>query len=153
MSAELETGHHQQHSFEALPPDTFPPLPTQDIKQQPASTASLTEAVFSSPQDEQIHYKYKSFPSSIRKRVRREQEYRCAYCGKSCAGHQQNEPPLTVHHVMPSSLGGSNERQNAVGLCGDECHPLFDKLIFEEGKTFFQVLMEEGRIYEPLSGK
>lgn len=94
------------------------------------------------------------FPEGIRRDVRHDQRNRCAYCGTLCRGQQFHEPRLEVHHNVPRSVGGANNRRNAVGLCGKHpdggcgCHAVFDQLYFDRQKTFTTIMMEEGRIYE-----
>lgn len=83
------------------------------------------------------------FPEGIKKDVRRDQAGRCADCGAYCNGHP-NSPIFSVHHVLPDSLGGSNERVNAIGLCSS-CHKKHDELAICEDKLFYEVLMEEDR--------
>lgn len=92
------------------------------------------------------------FSRKVRDQVKQQQKEKCAYCGRFCRGHEREEPELTVHHVIPKAMGGDNARTNAVGLCADTCHPLFDSLAFNEGRFFFEVLMEEGKEYLPLRG-
>lgn len=89
----------------------------------------------------------KDFDETIKKEVRRSQNYRCAYCGEYCRGHGYSEPILEVHHILPSSLGGKNTRENAIGLC-PSCHERHDKEAFCNGKLFFETLLEEGRYHE-----
>lgn len=79
----------------------------------------------------------RDFPIETRKQVKAEQEHRCALCGQ--AGH------LEIHHIQPKSMGGSNGRDNAVGLCAP-CHDLCDWLTIT-GKVPFQRIMEVGREY------
>jgi predicted restriction endonuclease len=151
MPAELETGYHQLHTFKAPAPDSLlSSLHTEDKHRDNAIIASSPEAAFSS--HDSPDYIYSSFSGSMRRRVKREQNNICAYCGTSCRGHDMNESILAIHHIVPGKLGGTNTRDNAVGLCADNCHPYFDRLAFEEGKTFIDVLMDEGIKYDPYFG-
>ncbi len=59
-----------------------------------------------------------SFPKEIRKQVRAEQNNQCADCGVKVK-------KLEVHHIVPESKGGSQTRDNAIGLC-HECHIIWD---------------------------
>lgn len=91
------------------------------------------------------------FPTKIKREVKADQQDRCGYCGEFCRGHGFSEPPLEIHHIIPASREGPCTRENAVGLCGcggNNCHQHFDTLYFKEGKTYFDVLMEEGRLYD-----
>lgn len=82
------------------------------------------------------------FSKETRRQVHRDQHERCAYCGEKCDGkHKQ----LTVHHIWPQAFGGSRRRENAVGLCKPGCHDRFDDIAFKQGKTFDEVMQEEGR--------
>lgn len=77
---------------------------------------------------------------SLRKQVIREQEGICVWCGQ--------EGCLTIHHIRPRSKGGRNVRENLVGLHRTPCHDLADKMIFEHGVTFPQMIqMREGVEY------
>ena len=70
-----------------------------------------------------------AFPSWIRKKVREEQDYTCAYC-------HQHDDHLEVHHVKPKSLGGRDTVDNSIGLCGPEvndCHEVVDRLALDYG--------------------
>jgi hypothetical protein len=88
-----------------------------------------------------------NFSESIKKDVRRSQNYRCAYCGEFCRGHGYKEPVLEIHHVLPLSLGGANTRENAIGLC-PSCHKRHNQEALCRGKLFFETLLSEGRFYE-----
>lgn len=77
---------------------------------------------------------------SLRREIREEQHHVCAYCASP--NHK-----LSVHHILPTSLGGPNTKENLVGLCRTPCHDVMDKKYFEEGKMFQEVLMEEGKEY------
>lgn len=84
-------------------------------------------------------HKEGEFPFTVRKQVRQEQKNRCAWCGEvGC---------LQVHHVIPRCMGGVGKRENAVALCRDKCHPVFDRLALEHHIFFTQVVMEEGKKY------
>lgn len=67
-------------------------------------------------------------PSSMRRRVMREENYTCAGCGLQ--GFEKRFPIqgygyytaiervyLSIDHIFPKSLGGSSERQNLRVLC------------------------------------
>lgn len=87
---------------------------------------------------------YQAFPVSVKRQVKQEQQYRCLICNGLCRGHGYSEPPLETHHIIPQSRGGACTRENACGLC-PACHQEHDTLYFKEGKTVFEVLLEEGR--------
>ena len=95
---------------------------------------------------------YIKFPIAVRKQVREEQNYACAYCGISgCT--------IEIHHMVPIAQGrelGWSEgqiisRENAVGLCGEEgndCHEKFD--VLARDRIYFDDMMNfEGRSYPP----
>lgn len=94
----------------------------------------------------------REFPEEIKKDVKVSQDWRCGYCNGPCRGHGYSEPRLEVHHIVPQSVGGPPTRENAVGLCGHggdcNCHESFDQLYFKTGKTFVDVMLEEGRIFD-----
>jgi hypothetical protein len=46
------------------------------------------------------------------------------------------EGHLQIHHIIPRVMFGSNERNNAVGLCGDGCHRYADAMILYNGIPF-----------------
>ena len=90
-----------------------------------------------------MRHKEKSFPSWLRREVRREQDYLCALCGTSCKGHiNEFEPVLEVHHKIPVFLGGPHLKENAVGLC-PICHVACDHLTLDKDIPFEEIL-EEG---------
>jgi Restriction endonuclease len=64
-----------------------------------------------------------AFSKELKEQVRKEQEGRCDWCGKKVK-------KLQIHHIIPQSMGGSDTRENAVGLCED-CHRHWDKLSFQ----------------------
>ena len=64
-----------------------------------------------------------AFSEELKKQVRKEQGGRCDWCGKKVK-------KLQIHHIIPQSMGGSDTRENAVGLCED-CHRYWDKLSFQ----------------------
>ena len=68
-----------------------------------------------------------AFPKELKKRVREEQKGVCADCG-------EKPKKLEIHHIIPQSMGGSDTRDNAVGLCPD-CHDKWDELA-KQGKFF-----------------
>ena len=53
---------------------------------------------------------------SIRRLVLERDGYRCMTCGDSCRSEEAD-----IHHLMPRSLGGSDEPSNLITLC-DGCH-------------------------------
>lgn len=67
-----------------------------------------------------------AFPLEIKKQVRKEQRNICAMCGRKVK-------KLQIHHRIPQSLGGSDTRENAIGLCSD-CHKIADELALRLGK-------------------
>ena len=62
---------------------------------------------------------FTAFPKWIRFLVREEQDGCCADCGMKCE-------KLEVHHIVPESKGGSQTRDNAIGLC-HSCHQDWDR--------------------------
>jgi len=82
---------------------------------------------------------FPKFPDWIRKQVREEQEYTCAYCG-------QRDHHLEVHHIKPKSLGGQDTINNSIGLCGpsvNDCHELWDSLALQDHVIYPGVPMDE----------
>ncbi len=73
----------------------------------------------------------RDFPVELKWQVRKEQQFRCALCGKECQGHTRRTK-LEIHHKQPNSLGGPGERENAVGL-DRYCHQYVDTLTLEYG--------------------
>lgn len=69
-----------------------------------------------------------AFSRELKDQVRKEQNNICAGCGRKVK-------KLTIHHIVPQTMGGSDTRNNAVGLCRD-CHDYYDELAFKEGKFF-----------------
>lgn len=60
-----------------------------------------------------------AFSNELKMKVRREQKGVCADCG-------EKPSKLTIHHIIPQSMGGPDTRDNAVGLCR-ECHDFWDE--------------------------
>jgi len=69
-----------------------------------------------------------AFPRELKERVRREQGGVCAWCG-------QKTKKLTIHHIIPQAMGGSDIIENAIGLCRN-CHNYWDRLAFEKHKFY-----------------
>lgn len=62
------------------------------------------------------------FSKKVRREVKEESGNRCAICGaEGC----------TIHHIVPWSMGGSNEKHNALCACPD-CHKELDQLALKE---------------------
>ena len=61
-----------------------------------------------------------AFSIRLKKEIREKQGGVCASCG-------QKVKKLQIHHIIPQSMGGSDTRDNAVGLCPD-CHDKWDEL-------------------------
>ncbi|MEH1873245.1 HNH endonuclease [Nostoc sp.] len=55
-----------------------------------------------------------SIPKSVRQQVINEAGYRCEYCRTSS---RLIGMPLVMDHILPSSLGGSDERENLSACC------------------------------------
>jgi hypothetical protein len=55
-----------------------------------------------------------SISKSIRQQVINEAGYRCEYCRTSS---RLIGMPLVMDHILPSSLGGSDERENLAACC------------------------------------
>jgi len=68
-----------------------------------------------------------AFPKWLKKEVRRQQKGMCDWCGQ--------KTKLTIHHIIPQSMGGSDTRDNAVGLCR-ECHDYWDEQALKYGKFY-----------------
>jgi len=65
---------------------------------------------------------------SIKVIVRKEQNNICADCGIQTR-------KLEVHHIKPRSQGGTSERVNLIGLCGEQdndCHEKWDRLALDQ---------------------
>ena len=58
-----------------------------------------------------------AFASEVKRRIRREQNSLCDLCN--------TRVKLQVHHKIPQSRGGSDRRDNGVGLC-PKCHKRWD---------------------------
>lgn len=69
-----------------------------------------------------------SFPSGIKRQVRKEQNNICAKC-------ETKVKKLQIHHIIPQSMGGSDKRSNAVGLCPPD-HNEADIEALEKGIFF-----------------
>ena len=65
-----------------------------------------------------------AFSRKIKQQVIKEQKGRCDYCGIK-------PKKLEIHHIIPKRMGGSDEINNAVGLCPN-CHQLWDELTFQK---------------------
>lgn len=90
---------------------------------------------------------YLAFPPDVRLQTKKEQGFKCAWCGaQGC---------LQVHHVVPQSiardLGYSEKkiisRENAVALCEGEgkCHETFDILALKFNSFYDDVAQDHGR--------
>ena len=55
-----------------------------------------------------------SIPKAIRQQVISEAEHRCEYCLTSS---RLIGMPLVIDHILPKSLGGSDERENLAASC------------------------------------
>lgn len=55
-----------------------------------------------------------SIPKSVRQQVINEAGYKCEYCRTSS---RLIGMPLVMDHILPSSLGGSDERENLSACC------------------------------------
>jgi len=71
-----------------------------------------------------------AFSLELKKKIRKEQEGRCAWCGKKTK-------KLQIHHIIPQRMGGADTKENAVGLCED-CHRYWDQLSFQ-GKFYGKI--------------
>lgn len=75
-----------------------------------------------------IHKNKYGLSDSAKEQVRQEQNNICADCG--CEVRK-----LQVHHIEPRCQGGSNQRFNLIGLCGEmdnDCHEKWDRLALNE---------------------
>lgn len=78
-------------------------------------------------------------PVILRKQVKSEQEHRCLICGSS--------EHLSIHHILPVSHGGQNNRENLCGLCG-ACHDWADHMALTENIYLNDLIeMQPGREY------
>jgi len=70
-----------------------------------------------------------SFSKEIKRRVRQEQDNKCAVTGISGA--------LEIHHRVPQCRNGSDRIENAVGLLGErsgnDIHEKYDRLALDQG--------------------
>ena len=55
-----------------------------------------------------------SISKSVRQQVINEAGYRCEYCRTSS---RLTGMPLVMDHILPSSLGGNDERENLAACC------------------------------------
>ena len=55
-----------------------------------------------------------SISKSLRQQVINEASYRCEYCRTSS---RLTGMPLVMDHILPSSLGGNDERENLAACC------------------------------------
>lgn len=66
--------------------------------------------------------------SSTKEKIRQEQDNCCADCGIKVRR-------LEIHHIIPKCQGGTNERVNLIGLCGErdnDCHEKWDYLALHQ---------------------
>jgi len=70
-----------------------------------------------------------SFSKEIKRRVRQEQDNKCAVTGIS--------GELEIHHRVPQCRNGSDRIENAVGLLGErsgnDIHEKYDRLALDQG--------------------
>jgi predicted restriction endonuclease len=75
-----------------------------------------------------------AFNTKVKQQVREEQGHACAVCGqKGC---------IQIHHIVPQCLGGADERENAVGLCGTH-HLDWDVQTIKNGVMYPGMPIEE----------
>lgn len=70
----------------------------------------------------------KTLSLSVKETVRIEQDNICADCGVKVR-------KLEIHHRVPRCQGGTSERCNLIGLCGEknnDCHEKWDRLALDE---------------------
>jgi hypothetical protein len=126
------------HSFLNFLPTTLPLNRISDTTASPAEAVFLKQGdTIQLPLPPKIDESYKepderegAFSVEQRFKVRYDQAFRCAACGKSCRGDHFDESFLMVHHVKPLSQGGTNHQENAIGLCPDD-HIIFDTLALD----------------------
>ena len=74
-----------------------------------------------------LKVEFHAFSKEIKKRVREEQEGLCAVTGI--------KGKLEIHHRIPTSKGGSDRIENAVGLLGEgsseDVHEKYDRLAID----------------------
>lgn len=91
---------------------------------------------------------YIPFLPEVRKQVKQEQEFKCAWCGSSGCD-------LSVHHIVPSSVAQDmgwpaskiRARENAVALCEYD-HETFDILALTHNQFFDEIMMDHGKEYK-----
>jgi len=59
----------------------------------------------------------KKVPSDVKEQLRAAANYRCVLCSEP----QTQWLKLEIHHIVPRSLGGSNDLDNLMPLCPN-CH-------------------------------
>lgn len=80
-----------------------------------------------------------AFGRRVKEEVRQRQSNRCDCCGEEVC-------MLQIHHRIPRALQGSNQIENAVGVCGErdanQCHQELDREAFA-GQVYPQVHTKE----------
>lgn len=74
-----------------------------------------------------------AFSKAIKYEVYRRQKGKCAVCG-------EHFDKLQTHHVFPHCMGGSDEEDNAVGLCPDD-HLFADRMAINHNVFYPDILL------------
>ncbi len=62
-----------------------------------------------------IRYPKRTLTDELKRVVRERDNNQCVWVG--CPSHNEQEPTLNIHHVLPEQYGGSDEPSNLVTLC------------------------------------
>ena len=69
----------------------------------------------------------REFTPELKWQIKAEQGFKCGVCNKRLH--------LSVHHILPMSMGGSGERENGVGVC-QKCHQRLDQRAVTQHKFY-----------------
>jgi 5-methylcytosine-specific restriction endonuclease McrA len=75
----------------------------------------------------------------VRKAVRARDGNACRNCGAT-----SGEAKLSVHHLVPASLGGTDDMANLLTLCST-CHPLFERIARQTQQADARSTLRNGR--------
>lgn len=76
-----------------------------------------------------------AFPNALKREVRLEQSNCCLMCGNPAP----KKKALEVHHKKPKSRGGSDNKENAAGLCPTD-HLIANFMFIQYGITFDRLM-------------
>lgn len=65
-----------------------------------------------------LHPELKDKYNAISAQIRKRDKYSCIFCYRNVF---EIDPNYTIHHIIPKHLGGGNELDNQITICGD-CH-------------------------------